>query len=54
MWVVSWGDSWGVSTQVKAGKVRGTAGIVGNFLWFSAGIFGEIRLETGLNSGSAG
>jgi hypothetical protein len=52
--VVPWGGSWGVLTQVKAGKVRGTAGIVDNFLWFSAGIFGEMRLETGLNSGFAG
>ena len=52
--MVPWCDSWGVLTQVKAGKVRGTAGIVGNFLWFSAGIFGEMMLETGLYSGFAG
>ena len=49
--MVPWGGSWGVLTQVKAGEVRGTAGTVGNFLWFSAGICGEMRLETGLNSG---
>ena len=30
-WVVSWGDSWGVLTQVEAGKVRETAGGVGYF-----------------------
>ncbi len=52
--MVPWGGSWGVLTQVKAGKVRETAGIVDNFLWVSAGICGEMRLETGSNNGFAG
>ena len=28
-WMVPWGDSWGVSKRVEAGKVRETVGIVG-------------------------
>ncbi len=51
--MVPWGDSWGVLTQVKAGKVRETAGIVDNFPWFSGGICGDMRLETGFDSGFA-
>ena len=50
-------DSWGVLTQVKAGNVRKTAGGVERSsarFEVSAEIFGEMRLETGLNDALAG
>ncbi len=38
--VPSWGDSWGVLTQVEAGKVLETADGVGIFLYgFSVSVF---------------
>ena len=58
VWVVLWCNSWGVSTQVEAGKVRETAGGVGIFyvdflcvFSLSSGSSSVVRAHNLLNRG---